>query len=73
MFEEIIAGALSDKNDPDGSKRRKHVQIFYSAQRNSKKEPFVKKITQNSGMNEKSISKIFDHVFLAARFNFTQA
>ena len=64
MTEKIIYGALSDKNDPDGSRRQKHAQIFYSARRNSKKEPFVKRIAENTGMNEKSVSKIFDHVFI---------
>jgi hypothetical protein len=57
MTDEIISGALSDKNAPDGSKRRKHAQIFYSARRNSKKEPFVNKIAQNSGMNENAVIK----------------
>ena len=64
MIEKIIYGALSDKNDPDGSRRQKHAQIFYSARLNSQKEPFVKRIAENSGMNEKSISKIFDHIFI---------
>lgn len=64
MIEKIIYGALSDKNDPDGSRRQKHAQLFYSARRNSKKEPFVRRIAENSGMNEISISKIFDHIFI---------
>lgn len=64
MTEEIISGALSNKNDPDGSRRQKHAQIFYEARRNSKKTPFVNRIAKNSGMNEKAVSKIFDHIFI---------
>lgn len=64
MNDKIVYGALSDKNDPDGSRRQKHAQLFYSARRNSKKEPFIKRIAENSGMNEKTIGKIFDHIFI---------
>ena len=59
-----INGALNDKNDPDGKRREAHAEIFYAARRNSKKTPWVRKIAENSGMSEKAISKIFDHVFI---------
>ncbi|MBO4400770.1 MAG: hypothetical protein J5809_02875 [Selenomonadaceae bacterium] len=55
---------MTDKNDPDGSRRRKHAEIFYAARRNSQKAPWVKRIAQNSGMSEHFISKIFDHIFI---------
>lgn len=64
MSADAIYGALTDKNDPDGSRRRKHAETFYAARRNSKKAPWVKRIAQNSGMSERFISKIFDHIFI---------
>ena len=60
----VASGALNDKNDPDGKRRQKHAEKFYAARRNSKKYPWVKRIARNSGMSEKSIGKIFDHVFI---------
>ena len=60
----IDKGALNENNDPGGKKRNAHAEMFYAARRNSKKEPWVKRIAQNSGMSEKAISKIFDHVFI---------
>ena len=60
----VAVGALNDKNDPGGKKRNAHAEMFYAVRRNSKKEPWVKRIAQNSGMSEKAISKIFDHVFI---------
>ncbi len=60
----VDTGALNDKNDPDSQKRETHAEMFYAARRNSKKEPRVKRIARNSGMSEKAVSKIFDHVFI---------
>ena len=60
----VGSGALNDKNDPDGKRRDAHAKIFYAARRNSKKELWVRRIAQNSGMREKAVSKIFDHVFI---------
>ena len=59
-----IYGALNDKNDPDYKRRNKHADLYYETRRNSKKEPWIKKVAANIGMNEKAISKIFDHVFI---------
>ena len=59
-----LVGALNDKNDPDGKKREKHAELYYKARRNSKKQPFTQRIAQNSGMRLKSVSKIFDHIFV---------
>lgn len=57
-------GALNDRNDPNFELRNNHAEIFYAARRNSKKEPWVRRIAQNSDMREKAVSKIFDHVFI---------
>lgn len=59
-----VSGALNDKNDPLGLRREKHAETFYQAIRNSKKDSFVKTISENTGISESSISKIYDHVFL---------
>ena len=59
-----IYGALNDKNDPDYKRRNKHAELYYETRRHSKKEPWIKKVAANSGMSEKVIGKIFDHVFI---------
>ena len=60
----VASGALNDKNDPDGKRRQKHADTFYEGWRNSKKEFIVKRLARNSGMREKAIDTIFDHVFI---------
>ena len=59
-----IYGALNDKNDPDYKRRNKHADLYYETRRHSKKEPWVKRVAVNSGMSEKIVGKIFDHVFI---------
>ena len=59
-----IYGALNDKNDPDYKRRNKHADMYYETRRRSKKESWVKKVAANTGMSEKVIGKIFDHVFI---------
>lgn len=58
-----ISGALTDKNDPLGKKRNRHAATYYESVRNSKKDPIVKTISQNSGFSNAYISKVYDHVF----------
>lgn len=59
-----IYGALNDKNDPDYKRRNKHADLYYETRRNSKKEPWIKKVAANVGMSETAVGKIFDHVFI---------
>lgn len=59
-----VSGALTDKNDPLYVKREKHAQSYYQAVRNSKKSVIIKTISDNTGMSEKYISKVYDHVFI---------
>ena len=59
-----IIGALNNENDPTWERRDGHAERFYSARRNSKKQPFIERVAKNSNMNVESISKIFDHVFV---------
>lgn len=63
IIESGAKGALTDRNDPKGERREKHAETFYQAIRNGDKKSFVKNVAKNSGMTEKSISKIYDHVF----------
>lgn len=57
-------GALTDKNDPLGEKRNRHAVSYYASIRNSKKDPIVNTIAQNSGFSKIYISKVYDHVFV---------
>lgn len=59
-----VNGALTDKNDPLYVKRDKHAENYYKSVRNSKKENIVKTIASNTGILEKSIAKVYDHVFI---------
>ena len=56
-------GALNNKNDPTYEKRDKVARKYYERVR-TEKESFIKNVSQNSGMREKSIEKIFNHIFI---------
>lgn len=64
IMESGAKGALTDKNDPNGERREKHAETFYSSIRNGDKGSFVNRVAKNTGMPEAGISKVFDHVFL---------
>ena len=64
MSSGAISGALTDRNDPLGEKRRRHADTYYESIRNSKKDSFVKTISKNSGLSEAYISKVYNHVFV---------
>ena len=57
-------GAYNNSNDPDGKKRDKHAKRYYESIRNSKKENIVDTISQNSGIDKESVSKMYDHLFI---------
>ena len=59
-----VSGALNDKNDPLYVKRDAHANRYYESIRNSKKVDIVNVIAKNTGISKKSISKVFDHVFI---------
>ena len=61
-------GALNDKNDPEGKRREAHAELFYAEWRNSNKKYIVRRLAKNSGMSEKAIGKIYDHVFITEHF-----
>ena len=62
--EDRIQGALNSKNDPDEVRRNAHAERFYKSIRNSKPEFWIKRISENSGVNEKSVKLIMEHIFL---------
>lgn len=59
-----ISGAYNNRNDPKGIKREKHALRYYESIRNSKKEFIVAAITNNSGVEESLVSKMYDHLFI---------
>lgn len=59
-----VKGALTDKNDPLYVKRDAHAIKYYESVRRSKKNNIVKTIANNTGISEKSINKVYDHVFI---------
>lgn len=59
-----VKGALTDKNDPLYVKRDAHAIKYYESVRRSKKNNMVKTIANNTRMSEKSINKVYDHVFI---------
>lgn len=58
------SGALNDTNDPEGYKREKHGKIYYKQIKNSKAEPIIKSILDNTKFSEKFITKVYNHVFV---------
>lgn len=59
-----VKGALTDKNDPLYVKRDAHAIKYYESVRRSKKSNIVKTIANNTGISEKSINKVYDHIFI---------
>lgn len=59
-----INGALTDKNDPLYTRRDTHANRYYESMRNSRKSNIIDHIANNTGISKKSISKIYDHVFI---------
>lgn len=59
-----IVGAYNNKNDPFGTKRFEHAKRYYAAMRNSKKADIVSVISKNTGIDDASVSRFFDHLLL---------
>ncbi|EPY2285330.1 minor capsid protein [Clostridium sp. FAM 1755] len=59
-----LSGALTSKNDPDFKRRDKHAGEYYESvrRRNSKEE--ILAIAKNTGLNPKTIEKVYNHVFI---------
>ena len=59
-----IMGAYDDDNDPDEELRKAHAQKYYHSLRNSQKKHIIAKISRNSKIDEESVSKMYDHLFI---------
>ena len=57
-----ITGAYNSKNDPDGTKREAHAEKYYTSLRNSNKKDIVSTIAKNAEFDDRSVSKMFDHL-----------
>ncbi len=57
------SGALSNKNDEYGVKRRKQAQTYYNSVKNRDKLAEIKTIANNVNMNEKAIKRVYEHLF----------
>lgn len=57
-------GALNDKNDPEGKRRKKHAERYYKEIINNEKKTFVEKISRNTGLFARFVGTVYDHVFV---------
>lgn len=56
-------GAYNDTNDPSMKKRTAHAKRYYATLQNSDKNDVINKISQNSKLRQKSIEKVYKHIF----------
>ena len=59
-----ITGALTDKNDPDGSKRYAHAVSYYEQIRNRNRNMVVARIAERSGLSKSEAERAFNHLFI---------
>lgn len=57
-----VHGALNDKNDPTQERRESHAKRYYEALRNSKREPLIKAIANNTGYEKDDVSEALAHL-----------
>lgn len=60
----LSKGALTDSNDPDGTRREKHAQQYYETIRNSDTELIASKISQNTDIEEADARNAIKHIFI---------
>lgn len=58
------SGALTSKNDPTFKKRDRHAEQYYEMIRKRNQNMEVKQIANNTGLNTKTIDKVYNHVFI---------
>lgn len=58
-----LSGALNDKNDPNGDRRRKHGDVEYTRIMKNGKSVFVDKISKNTDFSKRFVGEVYDHVF----------
>lgn len=60
-----LSGALTDKNDPDWSRRIEHANRYYDFMRNANAEILLQKIAKASGLSVIAVQKVYNHVLFA--------
>lgn len=58
------SGALTSKNDSNFEKRDKHAKQYYESVRKRDKQGEILIIANNTGLNIKTIEKIYQHIFI---------
>ena len=59
-----VYGAWNDRNDPYNKERDRHAQEFYESVRNRNKQHEIVKVSNNSGLSQVDVEKIYNHIFI---------
>ena len=59
-----VYGAWNDRNDPYNKERDRHAQEFYESVRNRNKQYEIVKVSNNSGLSQADVEKIYNHIFI---------
>ena len=59
-----VYGAWNDRNDPYNQERDRHAQEFYESVRNRNKQHEIVKVSNNSGLSQSDVEKIYNHIFI---------
>ena len=58
-----MSGAISDKEDRSGEKRRNVAKTLYAETLNRKREYEIKAVAKNTGFTEEEIDRVFSHIY----------
>lgn len=59
-----VYGAWNDRNDPYNKERDRHAQEFYESVRNRNKQHEIVKVSNNSGLSQSDVEKVYNHIFI---------
>ena len=59
-----VYGAWNDRNDPYNKERDRYAQKFYESVRNRNKQHEIVKVSNNSGLSQADVEKIYNHIFI---------
>ena len=59
-----VYGAWNDRNDPYNKERDRHAQEFYESVRNRNKQHEIVKVSNNSGLSQSDVERIYNHIFI---------
>lgn len=57
------SGALNNKNDEYGIKRKEHAKMYYNSVKNRDKQIEIDKIAKNTNINKNTIQRVYEHLF----------